>query len=158
MSLGVCSNLVAAPRLDAPLWSAPPAAAAAVDEQVRSHVRALLSLLYPPGRGVERRRDVRYPFPFLLTLTPLGPQGHEPAGEDVVVAGKHLSERGLGFFHPGPLPHRRVLVRVSAPGRRALRCVLDVSWCRFMNQGWYESGGRFLEVLSDEPAAALPPE
>lgn len=120
------------------------------DEAVRAHVRALLSMLYPEGRGAERRRDVRYPFPFLVSLTPLGPHGLAPVGPDLVVAGKHLSERGLGFFHPGPLPHRRVLVTVDGPAGRRLRCVMDVSWCRFTRVGWYESGGRFLEVLSSE--------
>lgn len=137
-------------------FAASSAAAVAVtaesnEDAVRAHIRALLNFLQPPS-GAERRRDVRYPFPFLLSLTPLGPQGLTPVGPDVVVAGKHLSERGLGFFHPGPLPYRRVLATVEGPAGRRLRCVMDVSWCRFMRVGWYESGGRFLEVLADGEA------
>lgn len=117
---------------------------------MRGQVRALLSLLYPAGNVVERRRDARYPFPFLVTLLPLGPHGLAPVGPEVVVAGKQLSERGLGFYHPAPLPYRRVLATVNAETGARLRCVMDVSWCRFTRVGWYESGGRFLEVLPSE--------
>ena len=33
-----------------------------------------------------------------------------------------------------------------------LGLLLDVSWCRFVKQGWYESGGRFLQMTTSSEA------
>ena len=72
--------------------------------------------------------------------------GRTPEGESLVVVGKHLSERGLGFYHPKPLPYRRVIASLESNGLW-LGFLIDLKWCRFTRQGWYESGGRFLEVV-----------
>ena len=123
-----------------------PADRGAADE-IRSQVWGLLSTLYPKVSVVERRRETRYPFPFLIHLAP----ADDPAvqdGESIVVVGKHLSERGLGFFHPGPLPHRRVIASLERPQDGWYAFLLELRWCRFTRQGWYESGGRFLEAVT----------
>jgi hypothetical protein len=115
---------------------------------VRAQVWSLLSTLYPTQEFVERRCETRYPFPYLVHLTPVDADGSLLEGETVVVVGKHLSERGLGFYHPKPLPYRRVIASLESNGRW-LGFLLDLTWCRFTRQGWYESGGRILEsVLS----------
>lgn len=119
----------------------------AADEEIHSQVWGLLTTLYPRTELVERRRDNRYPFPFLIHLTPVGEDGVTPQGETVVVVGKHLSERGLGFFHPQTLPHRRVIASVETSVGRWIAFLVDVNWCRFTRQGWYESGGRFLQAV-----------
>jgi hypothetical protein len=28
-----------------------------------------------------------------------------------------------------------------------IEMLVDLTWCRFMGQGWYESGGRFVQPL-----------
>jgi hypothetical protein len=84
----------------------------APDEEVRTQVWSVLSGLYPRGNLIERRRENRYPYPYLVHLTPVGPDGLTPQGEPVVVVGKHLSDRGLGFYHPKPLPYRRMIASV----------------------------------------------
>ncbi len=118
-------------------------------DDVRTQVWALLTTLYPKHEMIERRRDVRYPFPYLVHLTPVGDDGATPEGETMVVVGKHLSECGLGFYHRKPLPHRRMIVSLQAAGGQWIGFLIDLSWCRFTKQGWYESGGRFLDpVLS----------
>jgi hypothetical protein len=96
---------------------------------------------------VERRRDWRYPYPYLAYLTPVGADGVTPQGEPVVVVGKHLSEHGFGFYHREPLPYRRMIVSLEAAGGARLGFLIDLSWCRFTRQGWYESGGRFLQAV-----------
>ncbi|MDY0170563.1 MAG: hypothetical protein RBS80_28745 [Thermoguttaceae bacterium] len=122
---------------------------AAPSDDVRTQVWALLTTLYPKHEMVERRRDTRYPFPYLIHLTPVGEDGVTPEGETIVVVGKHLSERGLGFFHPKPLPHRRMIASLQAVGGQWMGFLIDLTWCRFTKKGWYESGGRFLDpVLS----------
>ena len=120
-----------------------------LEDDVRTQVWGVLGTLYPDNEIVERRKEKRFPFPYLVHLTPVGDDGMTPEGETIVVVGKHLSERGLGFYHPMPLPYRRMIVSLEAPGGKWLGFLVDLSWCRFTKQGWYESGGKFLQsVLS----------
>jgi len=79
---------------------------AAPNSDMRTQVWALLTTLYPKHEMLERRRDTRYPFPYLVHLMPVGADGVTPEGETIVVVGKHLSECGLGFYHPKLLPCR----------------------------------------------------
>jgi hypothetical protein len=113
------------------------------DEGMRLQVRELLSGLYPAG-PFERRREQRYPLPKLIQLRPVGPDGVTPSGPVVVVSGKHISEQGLSFFHPQPLPYRLVLASLEKPSGGRAEFLLDVDWCRFTQFGWYESGGKFV--------------
>jgi hypothetical protein len=119
------------------------------ETDIRSRVWRLLSTLYPRGELAERRGDRRYPFPYLVRLMPVDEDGVTPHGEAVVVVGKHISERGLGFYHPKPLPHRRMVASLEI-GANVLTLLIDLNWCRFTRQGWYESGGRFLQAVASE--------
>ncbi len=121
----------------------------AIDDDLRTQVWGLLTTLYPKNDLSERRRENRYPVPYLVHLTSVADDGTTPQAETIVVVGKHLSERGLGFYHPQPLPHRRMIVSLESGTGQWLGFLIDLTWCRFTKQGWYESGGRFLEsVLS----------
>jgi len=115
--------------------------------EVRGQVWALLAALYSRTGVVERRRDWRYPYPYLAYLTPVGDDGVTPQGETVVVVGKHLSERGFGFYHREPLPYRRMILSLETAAGARLGFLIDLSWCRFTRHGWYESGGRFLQAV-----------
>ena len=117
------------------------------EESVRVQIMGLLAQLYPQGEMVERRNEQRYPFPYLVHLTPLSDDGMIKETETVVVVGKHLSERGLGFYHPKPLPYRRMVASIESGNGAWLGFVIDLSWCRFTKQGWYESGGRLLHSV-----------
>jgi hypothetical protein len=121
--------------------------AANPEEDVRSQVFALVSALYRPHHQAERRRETRYPFPFLIHLTPVDRTGAVTSGETVVVAGKDISEHGLGFYHPKPLPYRRVIASLQSANGHWSGFLVDLKWCRFTRQGWYESGGRFLQAV-----------
>jgi hypothetical protein len=134
-----------------PLLDLSPDQGVATDE-IRGQVWGLLSTLYPKVAVVERRRETRYPFPFLIYLTPVDDNGVS-CGENIVVVGKHISERGLGFFHAKPLPHRRVIASLERPHDGWYAFLMDLGWCRFTRQGWYESGGRFLEAVTSPLAA-----
>jgi len=115
------------------------------DAKLEGEVSKVLTALCPQGNGTERRSARRHPYPYLVKLTPVGDDGITATGESVVVVGKHLSEQGLGFYHPAPLPHRRMIALLETAGTR-LALLIDVTWCRFLKQGWYESGGRFLQT------------
>ena len=42
-----------------------------------------------------------------------------------------------------------MIVSLESRSGQWLGFLIDVTWCRFTKQGWYESGGRFLQsVLS----------
>jgi hypothetical protein len=126
---------------------------AAADE-LRTQVWKLLASAYPRGASAERRQDQRYPYPRLINLWPLRADGRTPHGAPITVVGKHLSERGFGFFHPQPLAHRRVIVCFEPSDGRRVGFLLDIHRCRFTRYGWYESGGRFLAAVAP-PAYAL---
>jgi hypothetical protein len=118
------------------------------DEAVRRQVWKILAGLYPPGRSVERRVAQRFPYPHLLYLTPVADDGISPAGNSLVVVGKHLSERGLGFFYPQQsLPDRRVIASLEVEPSRWAGFLLEIVRYRFTQHGWYDSGGRFLQVV-----------
>ena len=118
-----------------------------VDDEVAAQVWGVLTTLYPETNVSERRRQNRYPFPYLVHLTPVGKDGITPEGETIVVVGKHLSERGLGFYHRQPLPYRRMIVSLQSGSGQWLGFLIDLNWCRFTKHGWYESGGRFLQSV-----------
>ena len=123
-----------------------PDGGAATDE-VRTQVWGLISSLYPRNGILERRRETRCPFPHLIQLVPANDRG-EPCGESIVVAGKHVSERGLSFYHPKPLPFRRVIASLESGNGHWFGFLVDLNWCRFTKAGWYESGGRFVEAVA----------
>lgn len=94
----------------------------------------------------DARREVRRPYPFLLTLVPVNQHGDTVHDQPFTVVGKNLSSRGIGFFHKDPIPYRRVIVHLEGAAGRAVRALVELSWCRFTRHGWYDSGGRFLEL------------
>jgi hypothetical protein len=107
--------------------------------------------IYPGGDFIDRRNERRYPYPYLVRLIPVDRDGTVLHGEAVVAVGKHLSDRGIGFYHPKPLPHRHMVVSLETSDGTGSAFVVDLGWCRFTREGWYESGGKFLDVLSGVP-------
>ncbi|MDA7979564.1 MAG: hypothetical protein MPJ50_12430 [Pirellulales bacterium] len=118
-----------------------------MERAICRQVRAVLAGMYPLNVPSARRREERFPFPRLLRLIPASASG-DPIGPEVTVVGKQLSEHGLGFFHPGPLPHRWVIVELEVANGTRYAFVLQLLWCRFLREGWYESGGRFSKLVT----------
>ncbi len=114
---------------------------------VRERIWGLLSNLYPVALLMNRRSEQRYPFACLAHVTPVGDDGVTPAGPPIIAATKNISEGGISFFHPANLPYRRVLVTFERDDISTVSFLVDVSWCRFTRHGWYESGGRLLQVV-----------
>ena len=125
-----------------------------VDDDVREQVWDLVGGLYPAGRVHERRAAQRYPYPHLVYLCPLMAVETTEAQKPIVVVGKDISERGLGFYHQQPLPHRLMNASLQAHDGRWFGFLIDINWCRFNHHGWYDSGGRLLEAAT--PAIAAP--
>jgi hypothetical protein len=122
------------------------------EREIHTAVRYLLGV-QPPRPAMERRREQRFPFPYPIRLTPVTTDGAVPPAESVVVLGKHLNEHGVDFYFNEPLPYRRVIATFERNGREIMHILMDLTWCRFGRHGWYENGGRFLQVL---PGTSLP--
>jgi len=121
---------------------------ASPDEQaLRERVRRFLGQLLQRHLPQERRAHARMPFPMLVRLTPVDPHTLQPIAEAMTVVGKNLSEDGLGFYHQEPLPYRRAVITLEDNAGRTVSLLIHLSWCRFTQQGWYDSGGRFLEII-----------
>jgi hypothetical protein len=116
------------------------------EETLRRQVWEILAGLGPQAHHPERRTVQRFPYPNLLYLTPVAGDGITPSGDSIVVVGKHLSERGLGFFYQHPLPNRRMIASLEGKDARWVGFLVDITWCRFTQHGWYDSGGRFLHA------------
>jgi hypothetical protein len=115
--------------------------------QLLSLVSGILGSLYPESLPNNQRRQRRLPFPHLVYVTPVGPDGETPVVGTLVAAGKHLSESGLGFYHPDPILFRQAIVSLEQPPGEWHSFLIELRWCRFIRQGWYESGGRFLRSV-----------
>jgi len=126
------------------------------DDDVRQSVHLLLGGNHVARRSVERRADQRYPFPHLIHLTPVDAQGNALPEQTVVVVGRHLAERGLDFFHAEPLPYRKMIASVEAAPGKWIGLLMDLTWCRFIRNGWYDGGGRFVRVV-DSPMSEQKP-
>ena len=117
------------------------------EQAISVAVRSLLGNI-PLRIGGERRREHRFPFPYPIRLTPMTTDGTVSPAESVVVLGKHLTEHGVDFYYTEPLPYRRAIASFERGGREMVHIVMDLTWCRFGRHGWYENGGRFLQLLS----------
>ncbi len=121
-----------------------------LDSNKREGLRSLLACVYPSVAQLERRGERRYPYPYLVRLAPLADDGRTRLDEHIVVVGKQISEHGLGFYHQQPLAFRQAIVSLDRADGPAIQVQIDLTWCRFTRLGWYESGGRFLQVISSD--------
>jgi hypothetical protein len=127
-----------------------------IEARMQHHIHAFLANLLPHTLPNEPRHNMRYPYPFLFGLVPVGKDGVTPLPESITVVGKNVSNHGIGFYHREPIPHRRVIIALgNAPDNR-LTVLTELLWCRFTRQGWYDSGGRFLEIVTQTPQPITP--
>ena len=100
--------------------------------------------------AVERRAHVRRPYSKLITLRPVNKSALESLGDPVSVISKEISAGGIGFFHQKVIPFRFVLMPVELDGSSTW-LLTRLRWCRFLQPGWYESGGQFVKTVVDPP-------
>jgi len=101
------------------------------------------------GPQLEQRAHIRHPYSKVITLTPVTKATFESVGDPVSVVSKEISAGGIGFFHQQVIPHRFVLMPIEMDGVTWL--LTRLRWCRFLQPGWYESGGQFVRTVVDPP-------
>ena len=68
-----------------------------------------------------------------------------------VLPGKNISGGGLSVFHQQPITERQVIISFEVGSGQWASLKVDLIWCQFTNTGWYESGGRIIDVLPAPP-------
>ncbi|QDU90863.1 hypothetical protein Pla175_42760 [Pirellulimonas nuda] len=133
----------------------PGQAAPAVDgkQQLADAMERLLGRLRPPG-DVDRRCAERYAMPLPLVLTPLDADGNPSEQEAMIVVGRNLSRRGIGFSHSDLLRCRRAVLRLEDALLGRMTVEVEIAWRRFTTQGRYEYGAHVRRLLPDRVAPA----
>ena len=62
-----------------------------------------------------------------------------------------LASLGIGLVHIMPLDRGEVIVRIPLRAGGTVAFRTQIVWCRNFGDGWYASGGRFLDVVSPPP-------
>lgn len=122
-------------------WMIVPGAA----KRVREAVNRLLNSP-PNGTGLNQRASVRSPFFGPVTIT-LG-SDHFPRFSAFA---RDLSPVGIGLLHIMPLDRGEVVVHLSAGHESPIAMRTQIIWCEDCGEGWYISGGRFLDLAGSGP-------
>jgi hypothetical protein len=112
-------------------------------DEIRSVVRLVVGNAQTGRRRNERRRERRYPFPYPISLTPLDSNNTPLMRDTIVVVGKTLSEMGMDFYYKEAVPYRRAIAWLPCGSNRVVGLVVELNWCRFNGNSWYENGGKF---------------
>lgn len=97
----------------------------------------------------ERRSESRLPFHRPVRVTPLGEDlgAFDGAVSDTITGyTRDISPGGVGFLHDHPLATRRVLLTFDLLDGELLSLVVELTWCRYLGDFWYSSGGRLVAV------------
>jgi hypothetical protein len=88
----------------------------------------------------DRRTEARIPF--------CGPVSVTFPDSDVRVSAfaRDVSRGGIGLVHLAPLEPGEVIVSLRMPSDRAFAFRTEITWFRSYAEGWFASGGRFLDV------------
>jgi hypothetical protein len=93
-------------------------------------------------RGEELREAVRSPF--------FGPVSISQSGEEVPrfsAFTRDISPFGIGLLHIMPLKPGQVVISLRSALGEELLLRTQITWCESAGEGWYISGGRFLDVF-----------
>ena len=132
----------------------PPVVDETPNEQIERHVKLALACSQPTRKVMERRRETRHPYPYPVYLTPFDDARVPLVERTLVVVGKHLCDHGVDFYHREPIPFREVICSLAVGNNRWMSLLLELTWCRFSKHGWYDNGGKFLQVIATPPGLA----
>ena len=105
---------------------------------------------YREVRCLERRSDTRLPFQRPVEVTPLEKDDAplDTSGSQSVTAyTRDISVGGVGLLHDQPITSNRVLLTFELLGGETVSLVALLTWCRYLGDFWYSSGGRLIGVV-----------
>ena len=100
-----------------------------------------------PLPRTDRRKHARRPYPCVISVTPLADGTREPASQTFSVIGRNLSNLGLDFFHDYLISEKQVVIGLQSAKESWSHFVMELGWSRFVQGGWYISGGKFTQVI-----------
>ena len=119
-------------------------AAAGGAQRAREAINRILDTPWPKG-GAERRAATRSPF---FGPVDIGFDGAEFPRFSAFA--RDISPLGVGLLHLMPLECGEVVVTLRREGQAPLALRTQIIWCEDCGEGWYASGGRFLDVVAPD--------
>jgi hypothetical protein len=108
----------------------------------RKRVREIVHQLLEEARAQEltdRRAEIRHPF--------FAPVDVRINDTHLSAFAREISPLGIGLLHNAPLAPETVMLRLRGPGGTTLAIQTQILWCKPCGEGWYLSGGRFVQML-----------
>lgn len=104
--------------------------------EIAGTIEAILAM--PPA---DRRSEQRVPY-----FAPVAISLEENPGVSLSAFSKDISLSGIGLVHVMPIKAGPVQVALTLPSGRTVKLLTEIMWCRHHGNGWYTSGGRFVEA------------
>ena len=60
---------------------------------------------------------------------------------------RDVSPLGIGLVHIMPVREGEVVVSLELPSGNTIALRTEIVWCKNFGDGWYASGGRFIDVV-----------
>jgi hypothetical protein len=115
--------------------------------QIEQAVLRLLSAARN-AEPIERRSEPRSPF-----FRPISILMDGPPRRQFSAFSREISKSGIGLLHNMPLDSEEVTLAILGPVGEVCRFRTQIVWCRPCGEGWYLSGGRFIDVLGQPKPA-----
>ena len=115
-----------------------------VDTEIRMRMAVMqfLDQVQSPADGSERREADRVPFFGPVSIRPV--HGDHPR---VSAFTRDISATGIGLLQIMPLNKGQVVVELTPPFGPRVAILTEIMWCHSCGEGWYTSGGQFLDIL-----------
>ena len=108
--------------------------------QVSEHIEELLDEAMAREQ-TDRRAEVRYPF-FCHTHITL----QDGLDRQFTAFSREISLSGVGLLHNMPLERQEVVIAFNRQDGAPIHLRAEIVWCRPCGEGWYLSGGKFLDA------------
>jgi hypothetical protein len=100
---------------------------------------------------LEKRVHRRYPFRKPITVTPVNSQTGRPDRlKSFSAFGIDISSCGVCFLARQLVPVRKAILSAEGPSGEMVTLLFEPRWVRFTRGGWYQTGGRLVQVLPEE--------
>lgn len=138
----------------APVTNAAPDCRAQRRQELQSCINWLLQTNAPGPLPIEKRAHRRFPFRRPITITPISnATGRPDQFKSFPAFGIDISSTGICFLARQLVPVRNAVLSLEGPDEKTIALLFEPRWVRFTRGGWYQTGGRLLEVLADDQQA-----
>jgi hypothetical protein len=114
------------------------------EERILAAIRCIFEE-HNVAAGRDRRTAGRTPFFGPVTVTVAGERCGIPTRLSAFA--RDVSFLGIGLIHALPLACGEVTVTVRTKSGESKSLRAQIVWCRYYGDGWYASGGRFVDVI-----------